>query len=628
MVDPPTRRLQERLGATWRLILFATHTLLTPWPPFIALLGVLSLIGALTPLLTIMATTGLINALAAHPPIPSSNQGPLLAALGPSVPWLALALALLFVDKIAVNGRTFQPYMAARLDERVKARVDTLILHKSLSLPLELFESADYYDQLQRARRVVGQNLGEELTQLQRLVAYVPSSTVILWQLGRASLTLPIVLLLGTAVTVGWRTHLQGALLRLDARQTPLLRQVLYLRSLLSERGSAAEVRLFGLGDHLIAAWRVANDRLLHQTSDLRVHSLRRALPWSLIPALVYAAVVLALLQAAAHHVLTPGSFIALLFAAQAYQDQLWPLSSRVEAVAKLLHELAYLQRFLDLPAAEMPTTPVEPLPLGLGQGITCAGVSFTYPGAATPSLSQIDLCLRPGETIALVGENGAGKSTLAKLLLGLYRPTAGCITVAGRDLQDLPVGAWQTRVAAVFQDHVRYALTIRDNIGFGRLELLQDHAAIAAAAQATGAAAMIERLPRGYDTMLGTSFADGQDLSGGQWQKLALARAYLRDAAVLVLDEPASALDALAEQEVYRQFLALARGKTVVLISHRLGSARLAGRVIFLEGGRIVQQGAHDDLIAAGGPYARLYAMQAAWYRDPPTGDSRASFS
>lgn len=246
--------------------------------------------------------------------------------------------------------------------------------------------------------------------------------------------------------------------------------------------------------------------------------------------------------------------------------------------------------------------------------------VEFTYPGNSTPALSGINLQVRPGERIALVGVNGSGKTTLVKLLLGLYRPTQGRILVDGTDLQDIAPDAWRTHVGAVFQDYARYALTVRENIGFGQLDRLDDDEAIRSAAKRSSAAELVETLPDGYDTILGKEFENGHDLSLGQWQKLALARAYLRDAALLVLDEPTSALDALAELDVYRRFSELSTGKTVLLISHRLGSARLADRILFLEDGRITEEGTHEDLITASGAYAELYAMQAEWYREQKT--------
>ena len=239
----------------------------------------------------------------------------------------------------------------------------------------------------------------------------------------------------------------------------------------------------------------------------------------------------------------------------------------------------------------------------------------FRYPGSGADALSRVDLHLRPGETLALVGENGAGKTTLTKLLLGLYQPTHGRITVDGVALGEIDPSSWRRSVAAVLQDYVKYSLTVRENIGFGRLEKLPDTEALESAARRSSAAAIVDGLPGGYGTLMGKEFEGGYDLSEGQWQKLALARLHLRDAEILVLDEPASALDALAERDLYNQFLLLSEGKTVVLVSHRLGSARLANRVVFLERGHVVQEGTHDELMVAGGPYSELYQMQAEWY-------------
>jgi len=241
--------------------------------------------------------------------------------------------------------------------------------------------------------------------------------------------------------------------------------------------------------------------------------------------------------------------------------------------------------------------------------------VGFGYPGSDRLVLRGVSLHIRAGERLALVGENGAGKTTLAKLLLGLYRPTEGRVLVDGVDLTHLDPQVWRRHAAAVFQDFQQYHLTVRENIVFGDLDQRDDEEAIRQAARLSGAASVIGDLPQGYDTLLGKDFEDGQELSQGQWQKIAVARAYLRDADVLVLDEPTAALDARAEVEVYRQFRDVSAGKTVLLISHRLGSARLADRILVLNGGAIVEQGTHADLLVLGGRYAHMLGVQAQWY-------------
>ncbi|GCE02698.1 ABC transporter ATP-binding protein [Dictyobacter aurantiacus] len=243
--------------------------------------------------------------------------------------------------------------------------------------------------------------------------------------------------------------------------------------------------------------------------------------------------------------------------------------------------------------------------------------VSFTYPSMGHPVLHDLNLRIQPGEHIALVGENGAGKSTLAKLLLGLYQPDSGRILVDGIDLHDMQLNSWRAKVGAVFQDFMRYPLSVQDNIGLGLLDKKDDPAAIQQADEMSRASEFIEHLPQSYQTLLGKEFEGGHDLSYGQWQKLAIARAYLREAHLLLLDEPASALDARTEYEVYRQFRDVARGKTIVLISHRLGSARLADRILFLHQGSITEEGTHDELLASNGSYAQLYTMQAEWYQE-----------
>jgi ATP-binding cassette subfamily B protein len=306
---------------------------------------------------------------------------------------------------------------------------------------------------------------------------------------------------------------------------------------------------------------------------------------------------------------LTIGGYAALAAAIRQFQSGLWMLVWDVALIDRDLRYVSDLFAYLDEPEEPAGGAPLPPAPLQ--QGITLEGVGFTYPGASRPVLDGVDLRLAPGERVAIVGRNGAGKTTLIRVLLGLYPPTTGRVLVDGVDLASADHLAWRRRATAIFQDFGHYHDTLRFNVTLGSAGDAE------AAARLSGADAVADALPAGYDTVLTREFEEGEDLSTGQWQKIALARAYARNADVLVLDEPTAALDPRAEVEVYRQFRAATRRRAAILISHRLGSARLADRIIVLDGGRIVEEGTHDALIRQGGHYARLLEKQAAWYRD-----------
>jgi ATP-binding cassette subfamily B protein len=250
-------------------------------------------------------------------------------------------------------------------------------------------------------------------------------------------------------------------------------------------------------------------------------------------------------------------------------------------------------------------------------QAIELRNVSFRYPGKESWALRDVNLTIAPGEVIAFVGENGAGKSTLIHLLMRMYEPTEGEILYGGRPLREIPLDELHRRIGAVFQDFVRYQFSVAENIGLGWVPALEDRARIEKAAGAGGADAVVSNLPRGYDTMLGGYFEAGQELSVGQWQKIAIARAFMRDAEVLILDEPTASLDAEAEHEMWKRFKALARGRTAILISHRMSTVRLAERIVVLRGGRIEELGSHAELLARDGRYAHLFRLQAAGYLD-----------
>jgi ATP-binding cassette subfamily B protein len=277
---------------------------------------------------------------------------------------------------------------------------------------------------------------------------------------------------------------------------------------------------------------------------------------------------------------------------------------------------LSNLFEFLDLRPKVVPPRHPRPVPKLMKTGIVFDRVSFNYPGGDRKALEDVSLTIRPGEHVALVGENGAGKTTLIKLLCRLYDPAAGAITLDGVDLREYETAALRREISVILQDYARYHMTARENIWFGDITLPHEDRQVTEAARQSGADKVINGLPRGYETILGKWFEKGEELSIGEWQKVALARAFLRASQIIVLDEPTSSLDAGAEYEVFQKFRQLAEGRTAILISHRFSTVRMADRIFVLEKGGIVDSGTHDELIGRGGMYARLFKSQAQYYR------------
>jgi ABC-type multidrug transport system fused ATPase/permease subunit len=445
---------------------------------------------------------------------------------------------------------------------------------------------------------------------------------------GSAHPIFPLILLAGLlpAVWIRWREDRLRYLL--DQSHTAPERTQKYLESLMLERAAAAEIRLFRLQSYFLNRWRQIFQRL-RDGRLRRAHAEMNALILPVIvEQLMYGVVIVGVVVLVTLGRMTVGALVAYLGAVERFLAANFALLTGITEIDTDLRYLRDLLGYLELDEEQAAAVPagsgngaLSPAPAtAQSSGIPAIrfeGVSFAYPGSSAPALHDVSFALGPGERIALVGINGAGKTTLVKLLLGLYQPTAGRILVDGQDLALIDPQAWRPRVAAVLQDYVKYELTARENIGFGDLRRLDDMAAIRGAAARSGADAVVAELPAAYETHLGkVYYDDGHDLSIGQWQKLAIARAYLRDAAVLLLDEPTAALDAKAEAAVYERFRDMAQGRSVLFISHRLGSARLADRILVLDDGRIVQQGRHAELVAEGGLYADLFSIQAEWYR------------
>ena len=606
----------ETLRSVWALAVFAYRTFIAPWPPFTVFVAASAIVAAVTPTVIVRATSGLIDAIT-RAVGPSPGEAPVGELLGPVLPWLALLLAARAAEGL-LQLDPLHRFLGQRLGLRSMARLEDVLYEKAMSLRLEWFEYPRYYDGLQRVMEPRGpmneMEQSWQLLQAQNVLVTVFQAAGILvalaavhWSVPLAMLTVSALLLLSHGIQV-------KRYVNVNRSQTTARRRQEYWRKLLTERSPAPEVRLFGLANHLIGSWRSTTDAMLREKTALRVKNLSLIVPASLATVALFGIVLFSLVWAANAGAVTAGAVVAYVYITWTYIGRVSDLHWRIRSLQEFAVKLSYLPEFLALGQTDRQGG--EPVPAILREGVALRDISFTYPGATAPVLSRIDLEIRPGETVALVGENGAGKTTLTKILLGLYQPTGGAVTVDGVDLGEIDLASWRSRSGAVFQDYMTYAFTARENIGMGRIGELANTGAIRDAAVRSGAHTAIEALPQGYETLLGREFEDGRDLSKGQWQSLAIARLYLRDAELLVLDEPTSALDALAEVEVYRQFLELSSDKSVLLISHRLGSARLADRVVFLSDGEIVEQGTHDELVQAGGAYSELFAMQAEWYR------------
>ncbi len=498
----------------------------------------------------------------------------------------------------------------------VTDHMNDVLLAKSIEVDLEYYESARYYDTLHRAQREAPSrpmSIVKGLTQIGKngvsLLAIAALLLTFHW-------IIAVILFLAVSAGVAIRFVYTNKLYRWQREQTSTERQIGYFNGILTDNRHAKEIRLFDLGPLFLRRFQEIRGKLRkgrlvftrrRSVADFAAQTFATAGLYGL-----YAYLVVQVLGGK----ITLGD---LAMYAQAFQRVQGSLQGILGSLAGLYEDnlfLSNLYEFLDLKRTVAEPDPAQPMPRPMQRGIELDHVSFQYPGGARKVLEDVSFAIRPGEVIALVGANGSGKTTLMKLLCRLYDPTGGTIAIDGVDLRQFETHALRREIAIIFQDYARYHLTAAENIGLGNAALPPDRERVVAAARRAGADEVIRRLPHGYDTILGKQFADGEELSVGEWQKVALARAFMRDAQLLVLDEPTSSMDAKAEYEVFQGFRQLVAGRTAILISHRFSTVRMADRIFVLENGRIIEGGSHEELVRAGGTYARLFEMQAQHYR------------
>jgi ATP-binding cassette subfamily B protein len=503
----------------------------------------------------------------------------------------------------------------ALLRAQLGQRVNVMILEKALTLELTHFEDSEFYDKLTRARREAS---SRPLSLVMRTFGMVQNAISLLSYgalLVRFSPWTVLILLLAGLPAFVAEAKFSGDAFRLFRWRSPETRMQTYLETVLAREDHAKEVKLFGLGARLLQRYRDIYTRLYREDRALSIRRDSWGFALSVIATATlygaYAWIAVATVRGA----ITLGQMTRYLLSFRQGQGAVTAILSAIGGMYEDNLYLSTLYEFLE--------TPVE-LPAGSAvhgpdraDGVRFEHVSFTYPGASTPALVDINLHLPPGSSLALVGENGSGKTTLIKLLTRLYSPDSGRILLDGLPLPEWQDEALKARIGVIFQDFTRYQMLVGENVGAGDERYFEDEQRWRDAAVKGRAAEFIDRLPGGYHTQLGKWFRYGQELSGGQWQKVALARAFMRTQAdVLVLDEPTAAMDARAEAEIFEHFRSLARERITILISHRFSTVRMADRIAVLDQGRIIEQGSHEELMALGGHYAHLFALQARGYR------------
>jgi ATP-binding cassette, subfamily B, bacterial len=574
-------------------------------PTVVVLSTIARLVVSVIPVALLWVTRLIIDAIVVH----SSTH----AAL-PKNFWGLVALEFALASFAAILGRLIG-FFEAVLADKFTRHISTRLMEHASRLDLTRYEDPLFYDKMERAR-VQGTDRLALVGMTGRLIQDVISAVSLAAGIIFFSPWLLFFLVVCIVPAFLGETHFAFLGYTLNFEQTPARRQMDYLRILGGSRESAKELKLFGLGPFLVGRYKLLSDEIHRQNVKLARRRLTFGSFLTVLGTFGYYGAYAYVVYKTVGGALTIGQ---LTFLAGAIAGASAGIQNVFNTFCGIAEQALFMTDLVEFFAVE-PTIRSKPgalaAPRPIQRGIEFRNVSFSYPNSTRQILSGINLRIEPKERIALVGENGMGKTTIVKLLTRLYDPTEGQILLDGIDLREYNLEDLWKEIGVIFQDFVHYEMTAAENIGVGRIEEAGNSFRIRAAAMKTFAEKVIQKLPNGYDQVLGCKFEGSVDLSGGEWQKIALARAYLRDAQLLILDEPTAALDARAENEVFERFSELTAGKMALLISHRFSTVRMADRILVLQKGGIVDQGHHDQLVKRGGLYAEMFEMQAASYR------------
>jgi len=581
---------------------------------FTVAMAVLRLVRAFVPIVTLWIGKLIIDGV-----VSAQRNGGTWRSVGGLV---AIELGIVIVGELLARASSL---VESLLGDLFSNRISVRLMQHAATLDLAQFEDPEFYDHLERARRQTVGRIGL-IAQLLGLAQDALTLITLSAALLAFSPWLMVLLVIAIVPSFLGETRFAAMEYSLLFRWTPERRQLDYLRWVGASDDTAKEVQLFGLAEWLTERYRALSDRWYAENRKLATRKAVVSSVLSFIGTIGYYAAYIVIIARAIAGSITLGSLTFLAASFSRGRDLIQRLLLGASAIYEQGLYLRDLFLFFEMKPTISSPPGAPPVPRPIRRGFVFENVGFKYAGSERWAVRHVSFTLGPGERIALVGENGAGKTTLTKLLARLYDPTEGRILLDGVDLREYDLTSLRREIGVIFQDFVRYDMRFDENVGVGEIESVRgylDNGASAAApeplvhaADQSLASSLLPRLPAGYRQMLGRRFEDGVDLSGGEWQKVALARAYMRDAQVLILDEPTAALDARAEYEVFKRFSELMAGRMGVLISHRFSTVRMADRIVVLKGGEVVEQGTHENLVDAGGLYSELFGMQAVGYR------------